>query len=62
MELLGLIASLNSPNGRYNQPLAAYQPLPPTSPPPTHPQIIRATHNIKVTVKNVAHNPAVLAN
>ena len=47
--------------GSYNLPLAAYPPPPPTSLLPAHPPFIRAISDIKVVVKKVAQNPAVLA-
>ena len=55
------IASLNSSNIGFNPPLAAH-PLhyPPHPLPPVQP-LIRATHDITVVVKKVAHNLAVLA-
>ena len=71
LALLGLVATPNSPIGRYNL-LPASHPLPSTHPtplpshppnptplPPTHP-LIHAIHDIIVVVKKVAQNPAVL--
>ena len=60
--LLGLIATPNSPIGRYGLPPASHPPRPlhPPTPPPAHP-LIRAIHDITVVVKKVAQNPAVLA-
>ena len=62
--LLGLIATPNSPIGRYNPPPASQPPPPPIPPPPirppTHP-LIRAIRDNTVVVKKVAQNPAVLA-
>ena len=52
---LGLIASLNSPNERYNLPT-----LPTTHPTPSHP-LIHAACDIAVALKKIDQNPAVLA-
>ena len=62
LALLGLIASLNSPNRGYGPPPAVH-PLPPLTPPPNPPPtytLIRTTHDITVVVKKVVQNPAVL--
>ena len=49
LALFGLIATPNSPIGRYNPPLAS------------HPPLIHGIHDITVVVKKVSQNPAVLA-
>ena len=55
LALLRLIATPNSPIGKYNPPPASHPPSPPTHP------LIRAIRDITVVVKKVAQNPAVLA-
>ena len=55
LALLGLMATPNSPIGRYNPPLASHPP------PPTCPPLIHAIRDITVVVKKVAQNPTVLA-
>ena len=61
LEFLGLIATPNSPNGKYNLPPASpASSTHPTPFPPAHP-LIHAICDITVVVKKVAQNPAVLA-
>ena len=57
LALLGLMATPNSPIGRYNPPPASHATCPLY---PPHP-LIRAIHDITVVVKKVAQNPVVLA-
>ena len=56
LALLGLIATPNSPIGRYNPPLAVHPPHPSPAQPLKH-----VIHDITVVVKKVVQNPAVLA-
>ena len=54
--IFGLIATLNSPIGRYNPSPVSHSLLPthPTPLLPTHPPFIHAIHDITVVVKKVA--------
>ena len=61
LTLLGLTASPNGPKGGFNQPPAVHPPLLPTSPFPSHPPLIRTTHDITVVVKKVPQNSEMLA-
>ena len=56
MALLAITASSNSPNGGFNPPPVAHP-----APPPPHPLHTPLVINITVVMKEVARDPAVVA-